>query len=554
MLYRLVLWMCLVGFLPTLLVASTLTGTVTSVTKKPFSKAIVALSVSTDATPLEVVELGSNGSFTLSTKHLGKYVLTFAAENHVPVVYEGFLLASDQTVPFAVSLGTNVKDKDLDYVKVVTDDMQGDFDKAISMERRSDGTYAVQVPVPDGKLAYQLLIRHTEPGYNTSEQRSCNGTMHSETEYDGGGDFRSLLRSRDSVVTLVFDPSKLPISGLAASVVITDKKAAEIDRLARETENILQTSSALVRSMESDVNKRADLMRNDVAPKAMILANKGVAREVGVIRELYAAQAVAMVGFVGTPTNVDTMQMARLGSILPYTSPVWSLAIQYLHGAMKNVGSERRFDRIVDSIASAGIVSKQDLARTLYGTLLEADFEGRSSVAEAMYAKLMADYAETDEAQMAKKDYAPDRTIRPGNKLPDFSFASLDKPTETITPASLKGKWVLIDLWATWCGPCVAELPTITKAYEEFKSKNFTILSISLDRVPKSIEQFRESRFPMPWLHAFSFGIFSSEAAKVFEVTGIPKPILVSPDGTMVAVSKGLRGEGLLTTLRNTIK
>lgn len=554
MFYRLVLWISLCGVLPSLLVASTLTGSVTSVTKKPFSKAVVALSASADAPPLEVVELGSNGAFTLSTKHLGKYVLTFAAENHVPVVYEGYLLASDQTVPFSVSLGTNVKDNDLEYVKVVTDDMQGDFEKAITMERRSDGTYAAQVPVPDGKLAYQLLVRHTEPGYNTPEQRSCNGTMHSELEYDGAGDFRSLLRSRDSVVTLVFDPSKLPISGLAASVVVTDKKAAEIDRLARETENILQTSSAFIRSTESDAGKRADLMRNDVAPKAMILANKGVAREVGVIRELYAAQAVTMVGFVGTPTNVDSMQMARLGSILPYTSPVWSMAIPYLHGALRKVGSEARFNGILDSIASAGIVSKQNLARALYGILMEADYEGRSAVADATYANLIANYSETDEAQMAKKDFAPDRTIRPGNKLPDFSFTSLDKPTEKITPESLKGKWVLIDLWATWCGPCVAELPTITKAYEEFKSKNFTILSISLDRVPKNIEQFRQTRFQMPWLHAFSVGIFSSEAAKVFDVTGIPKPILVSPDGTMVAVSRGLRGEGLLTTLRNTIK
>lgn len=87
------------------------------------------------------------------------------------------------------------------------------------------------------------------------------------------------------------------------------------------------------------------------------------------------------------------------------------------------------------------------------------------------------------------------------------------------------------------------------EAYEKFKEEGFTILSVSLDGSLEAVKQFREERWPMPWLNAFSEGGFDSEAAKTFEVAGVPKVFLVGKKGQIIATERDLRGEELLQTL-----
>ena len=85
--------------------------------------------------------------------------------------------------------------------------------------------------------------------------------------------------------------------------------------------------------------------------------------------------------------------------------------------------------------------------------------------------------------------------------------------------------------------------------YEKFKGKNFEILSVSFDQKVADVAKFRGDKWKMPWMHAFSEGVFNSKAADIFEVAGIPKPILVSPDGVIMAMDSDLRGEKLEQTL-----
>ena len=83
----------------------------------------------------------------------------------------------------------------------------------------------------------------------------------------------------------------------------------------------------------------------------------------------------------------------------------------------------------------------------------------------------------------------------------------------------MKGKIYLIDLWATWCGPCVGEMEILHEVYQKYKDNGFEILSISFDVSPKEVKAFRKKDWKMPWLHAFSEGQFASKAAKIFEVS-----------------------------------
>jgi alkyl hydroperoxide reductase subunit AhpC len=77
-------------------------------------------------------------------------------------------------------------------------------------------------------------------------------------------------------------------------------------------------------------------------------------------------------------------------------------------------------------------------------------------------------------------------------------------------------------------------MPHLHAACERFKDRNFTILSLSLDRRPAHVAVFREKHWPMPWLHAFLAGGFENELAQRFDVLGIPRPILVGPSGIIV--------------------
>jgi len=142
-----------------------------------------------------------------------------------------------------------------------------------------------------------------------------------------------------------------------------------------------------------------------------------------------------------------------------------------------------------------------------------------------------------------------------GKPLPAFSVQNLDKPGETLTPASFKGKYLLLDFWATWCTPCKVELPFVHKAYAKYHASGLEILSISSDTKVEDILKFRKSpEHPMPWHHAFPQGKAAQELAKTFQVRGIPYVLLISPEGEILATVENLRGEKLEQALAKYMK
>jgi len=127
-----------------------------------------------------------------------------------------------------------------------------------------------------------------------------------------------------------------------------------------------------------------------------------------------------------------------------------------------------------------------------------------------------------------------------------LSFTSLQG--EKFELGKLKGKVVLVDFWATWCGPCIAELPNIQKAYADYQDKGFEIVGISLDRAAdkEKLESFIKEK-KMPWPQAYDGEGWGNAIAKKYGITSIPATFLIGKDGKIVETN--LRGTDLQTAI-----
>ena len=127
----------------------------------------------------------------------------------------------------------------------------------------------------------------------------------------------------------------------------------------------------------------------------------------------------------------------------------------------------------------------------------------------------------------------------------EFSFKDMDDSTKVYSNATLSGHFYLLDFWATWCLPCIGEIPNIQAAYQKYRDKGLEIISISSDLKKSEVEAFRAHKHAMPWKNVCGWPDEIQSVHEKFEVTGIPRPIFVNPDGTIIGIRPELRGDNL---------
>lgn len=125
-----------------------------------------------------------------------------------------------------------------------------------------------------------------------------------------------------------------------------------------------------------------------------------------------------------------------------------------------------------------------------------------------------------------------------------MDFTQLDQNGKPVKLSDFRGKYVLIDFWASWCGPCRDENPNLVEAYNRFKDKNFTVLGVSLDR-PDGKEAWLKAikDDKLAWTQVSDLKFWNNEVAKQYGIQSIPANFLIDPDGKIIA--KGLRGDDL---------
>lgn len=255
----------------------------------------------------------------------------------------------------------------------------------------------------------------------------------------------------------------------------------------------------------------------------------------------------------------DKNYIALIAEIKPFEDKLQALSkeSQQATPAQKNdpayrAGIEKRYSEVANELT---IILKSFIAKhpDSYISLLALN-ELISSGTEAtalysLYQKLSESVQKTDFGkELGDRILSSTRTAI-GAVAPDFT--QKDPSGKPVKLSDFLGKYVLIDFWASWCGPCRSENPNVVKAYKQFKNKNFEILGVSLDNPNaksawlKAIETDK-----LTWPQVSDLQGWKNSAARLYGVQSIPQNFLLDPKGVIVA--KNLRGEQLIATL-NTV-
>ena len=520
---------------------SIITGKLLGYDKKPMPVAHAHILKAPNPQPIQQLQAAPDGSFEIRTKETGVVLVEFTGVNHsaldLPLIIEMPVKLS-----LTVCLSTYAYADALNEVKLMSDLTDFNFNQAQPMSKQSDGTFALELQTNNPKLAYQVFGAE-------KNSRSINGTQSESYEFDGAGDYKSIVTPADGKIKIIFDPKKVVRSDTEPLVTFSDPNS----------------SVAKVALIQMEMTKRAAMWTT----KVQALASSGgkdfkynwssvqqeIVKRLKTEKDPLVRQAL-LLNYVDTKARNAMESDPTIGAQalkeIPPDSKLWMIPnLQLMKIAGDLAGDQSLFEKYLARFLekNPNETLKQNLVMNL---LMMAKMQGDEKGLKSYYDLTMKSMGDAPFGKMVKEKFSPTIAIAVGRTVPAFAVEELEDATKILTNATFKGKVYLLDFWATWCGPCVAEMETLHKAYEKFKSKNFEILSLSLDRKADDVAQFRNDKWKMPWLHTFVTN--DKQVTNAFEVVAIPRPVLVDTDGKIVALDADLRGEQLEATIARFLK
>jgi peroxiredoxin len=209
---------------------------------------------------------------------------------------------------------------------------------------------------------------------------------------------------------------------------------------------------------------------------------------------------------------------------------------------------EEALARYKQLMQGLGQSDQEEFAASFSNTLADSAIAaGEFAVARQVYSTLLSRFSESPNLRQ-KIEGEVKRLDKMGRPAP--RFAAQDIKGQAIRLDAYRGKYVLVDFWATWCAPCIGELPRLQAVYRTHHDSGFEIISVSLDESKTAVSDFAKVRnLPWPQIHNASS---TADLVEAFAVGSIPATYLIDPEGTVIRLD--LRGKALEQTLAGLIK
>ncbi|WEK34352.1 MAG: TlpA disulfide reductase family protein [Candidatus Pseudobacter hemicellulosilyticus] len=238
-------------------------------------------------------------------------------------------------------------------------------------------------------------------------------------------------------------------------------------------------------------------------------------------------------GLVAKKKPVNDQLKAINEAMAPYSKDKQSAEYKALMDSLQSV---MKLTRPID----AAFIKTHPKSWVSYNLITQRSIINDPQAVQEQYNALDATLKGTADARAFEDRLAAAFKTAVGAVAPDF--VQDDTEGKELKLSSLRGKYVLIDFWASWCGPCRAENPNVVKAYEKYKDKNFEILAVSLDKTKDPwLKAIKDDG--LPWLHVSDLKGWENEVAKQYYVRAVPQNFLLDPNGVIIAAN--LRGKEL---------
>lgn len=175
-------------------------------------------------------------------------------------------------------------------------------------------------------------------------------------------------------------------------------------------------------------------------------------------------------------------------------------------------------------------------------------FKYKAAELEGILREYPEKYRETPAYSKLEEKVQIMKNLEIGAMAPDFTMPDVNGVPVSLS--SFRGKYVLLDFWASWCGPCRKENPHVVEAYNKYNEKGFEVLGVSYD-YPGMRDKWLKAieKDGLPWTHVSNLLGWKDPTSKLYNISGIPAPFLIGPDGKIIAKDYDIRGDNLLNML-----